>query len=585
MERLGTTIPPSIVSRQSACNFISLCVQDINEDKSTKKARFEPSSRLIRQLQRENNSKQDLEHIFAYPRKVSFNIFENEDFREVRSGEKALVDGEVHTPKCSESRHHIHHSDNIPKLVMKFHSIEFYNHYFFNEEERLTRKLYQAVEKFTLVKDSGRIEYFCSRLSALMNCMDAYATKGVTNLDMHRLFREIQTTVDDLVSSENGIHSSYTTVISTWNELSSLRVSQGFQSTTLMLQISTERKLEDTDSLQILTDSMLILNSKSNFLLESLSDPIKSDYEEDLLDILSKGNMIILTKKQRKLIQLIDSDAKYFSSIVQYPEEQKRRSYVQSERYFIRVMLNGHFVHQTKPTHIIWPSWKLPIDDEVNCFLSRIPDSISIQLYRHNFLVESELLFETFVQCPGKELSAFDNRLTMLAPTKLVLPFTGNLQSKSVDGIIHSTIYWVESTMLNSEANCVDVGVPPRQVQRLIGKTNGISSEGSSFMYNSSNCMESSKTSPLLSKYAFAFLLKNTNHLYMNSSRFQAPLRHQMIRMRLQNFDQQMDSIPLNECDIPKELRRQLIRNLENFPSNENVSYFSYVLGLLNSMD
>jgi len=535
---------------------------------------FEPSVRLMEQLQREDISKdQSLEKICSHP------------FEEFLKELKSHVDDRLN----AEDEETLHES-NPPKtnqdslstksnlnLVIQFHSIIFHEHYHFNEEERLAHSLCEDVDRFYFLKESGKKEYFISRFVALTKSMKDFPDH-CQHSDMRNTFEDIQSILNEIADAEHTIQSAFMSVIQKWKDLKTLRTKQGFQSTTVMLEKdSVEEK--DINSLDGMKESLSILDSKTSWLLQHLSlssnDDDHRDYREELMTLLWTGNVIVSTMSSRTDIRIIKNDTKYLSSIAMHQPEQKRRSLLQAEKYLIRFVLNGNVVFQTKANEIVWPSWTLYLNETVTCRLSKYPNNISVQIFRRRFgLFPDEFISETDIECPGKDISNDAYQLTTLGETEASTTFSSNSNSRNVGGTVHYTISWtIAEEYPTSSLDIPQVGVPPLRAQLMLGQRHH---QLSPTRRNQTAYCSSidDLTFSFLSRYATAFRMHDTNHLYMNYSRVQEPLRHCMILQRSRGQTEWDGAIPLLDSDISTEYRNRLIGYKEESLNDEEVSNY-----------
>jgi hypothetical protein len=461
-------------------------------------------------------------------------------------------------------------------LAIQLDSIVFHEHYHFNEEERLAHSLCEQMKRFHDLKESGKKEYFISRLVALTKSIEDCSNRCL-HLDINIPFDDVQNTLNEIASVEHEMHSGYMSIVQKWKDLKTLRTNQGFQSTTVMLEKVT---IEDIDSLNDIKQSLTLLESKTSWLLQHLSrtsnDSEHRDYEEELMTLLWTGNVIVSTVSTRYDIHIIKNDSKHLTNIALYPSEQKRRSLLQGEKYYIRFILNGYVVLQTKVNEITWPSWTLKLNERVICSLSKFPDYIHVQIFRRRFGLHSdEFISETALACPGQEISDDANQLTMLGETEASSTFTSNSKSRNVCGEVNYMMAWtIGEEHPNSSLDLALVGVPPLRAQRIVGQRHHKLSPNRSIQpFNCHNIED--LTFSLLSRYATAFRIPGTKHLYMNNARVQETLRHYMIRQREFRHPGCNDEIPLLDSDLSIKDRNRLIAEKDRIMNYEEVSIWN----------
>lgn len=531
---------------------------------------FEPSARLMEQLQREDISKnQSLEKIYSYPLDGFLNDFKSHgDDRMEAKDEKTFESSSIEIEKDSSRT-----KSNL-NLEIQLDSIVFHEHYHFNEEERLAHSLCEQMKQFHDLIESGKKEYFISRLVALTKSIEE-CSNGCLHLDINITFDDVQNKLNEIASVEHEIHSGYMSIIQKWKDLKTLRTNQGFQSTTIMLE---KEAIEDIDSLNDIKQSLTLLESKRSWLLQHLSRSSNDtaghrDYREELMTLLWTGNVIVSTESTRYDIHIIKNDIKHLTNIALYPLEQKRRSLLQGEKYFVRFIVNGYVVLQTKVHEITWPSWTLKLNERVICNLSKFPDYINVQIFRRRFgLLSDEFISETALACPGKEISDDANQLKMLSETEASSTFTSNSKSRNVRGEVNYTMAWTMAEEYpNSSLDLALVGVPPLRAQRIVGQRHNKLSPNRRIQSSSCDSIED-LTFSLLSRYATAFRVPGTKHLYMNNGRVQESLRHYMIRQREYRHPGCNDEIPLLDSDLSVKDRNRLIAEKDRIMNYEEVS-------------
>lgn len=66
--------------------------------------------------------------------------------------------------------------------------------------------------------------------------------------------------------------------------------------------------------------------------------------------------------------------------------EKTRRSFIQQEKYFLKVIINGNEVARTEKFFLQWPSYKVPIHEQLSITVYSAPYQVAVQIVKSGFI-------------------------------------------------------------------------------------------------------------------------------------------------------------------------------------------------------
>ena len=246
-------------------------------------------------------------------------------------------------------------------------------------------------------------------------------------------------------------------------------------------------------------------------------------------------------------------------------EEKLRRKRITSERYFARLLVNGHVVGDTKAEQLQWPSFTIDLNHRFNCKMSQKPSEICIQIWKSSsgFLPDS-LISNCFVPLQEEEEeddgTSFDESLIQREVSSSRLAMEGDwLQFASTSNrsdSFHRRLtgsVWIASMSkvrsVKSSSPAISLAVPP---QRLLPTTLSQSKRLiRPPVVNNENVQNSRSCVCLVDRQAMMeFKVPKSGILFSNQSLMEEPLRHQLIKRRQRNPASVPLPIPITELEV-----------------------------------
>ena len=499
-------------------------------------------------------------------------------------------EGRVRTVNRSGRNHnHAHAHETFPMtLVVGIRQVTISNHPHFLAEERQAVELERMHHKLTALSEKRDVEYFCSRLSAIIYKLlamrensKASKSKGEEKADdlvasgveheIHVLYNDMIGCVSKMVSSEHEIYSTYLSILKKWQELCKSRKQQGFQCTTISLS-----KKRDGPSMMNHDDgdniNALIVSMES--MLPWIRDILPTaalDHQEEIKTVMWMIRVVDSTRSSRRDLILASGDESDISNIANFTVEQKRRDLLRSERYVAKLIVNEELVDSTDVKIIDWPAWKIDFSQEFHCSLSSVPSLACVQIYRRRLMgvVPDEFVCSTFVAVPGAGSTIDFSSLCLVAPFEDSYHFDGRGQSGRLSGSLDISVSWDKG--LKSTKGWTGDETAPRvdstsQKRHLQGTRSALTDSGSNIVRQFSSLTQMS-----LNDYSMCFTMPGTRYSFLNPLRFQEPVRHYLIKQRGANRSD-VSSIPLDESNISTDTIKSLIADRKSRYRSDDVS-------------
>ncbi|XP_038600358.1 protein CC2D2B [Tachyglossus aculeatus] len=323
------------------------------------------------------------------------------------------------------------------QLDLNISSLQFSHHPLFNQELVLCSRLLQLFECFQLRRQQNTSHLLYEKLKALTNT----AKRGKHNLETSQLSRKSQQDYHCQISDTKQLYdlekkkdsSLIHSMLKVWKQIKSLRLQQGFSSTSIKLQFQKFTVNKDECAKEELTE---VSETKMRPKGEGDKNLIES---EQFLDVWEKEEgLSYLTSeidekgierlRQPTLIPRLSMNAE-ITNLSRCPmHEQRRRDKVQKLHYFIKIFYNDKQVSCTS-TSPLQLDFKVVFQQIFHIQLMNWPGTIRLEIYEMN--KRSSLLAKIYLPLPNKAALKSSDSLEQaeFSCDKLVMPAYGEVGS------------------------------------------------------------------------------------------------------------------------------------------------------------
>uniref|UniRef100_A0A6I8PRH2 Coiled-coil and C2 domain containing 2B n=1 Tax=Ornithorhynchus anatinus TaxID=9258 RepID=A0A6I8PRH2_ORNAN len=323
------------------------------------------------------------------------------------------------------------------QLDLNISSLRFSHHPLFNQELVLCSRLLQLFECFQLRRQQNTSHLLYEKLQALTNTMKI----GKHNLETSQLSKKSQQDYHCQISDTKHLYdleqkkdsSLIHSMLKVWKQIKSLRLQQGFSSTSIKLQFQKVTVNKDECAKEALTK---VSETKMRPKGEGDKNLIES---EQFLDVWEKEEGLsyltseidekgIESLKQPTLIPQLSMNAEV-TSLSRCPmHERRRRDKVQKLKYFIRIFYNDKQVSCTSVSPLQL-DFKVVFQQIFNIQLINWPGTIRLEIYEMK--KRSCLLAKIYLPLPNKAALKSSDSLeeAEFSCDKLVTPAYGEVGS------------------------------------------------------------------------------------------------------------------------------------------------------------
>jgi hypothetical protein len=394
-------------------------------------------------------------------------------------------------------------------------------------------------------------------------------------------------------------YSLYSKILKTWDEISRVRNSQGFQSTpqSLFKVLREDRTGEDESIIEIVEEFRHCIKwfAKTAKSCSGTSEITTKKLVGNAIETLL---MIHSTRKYRVEIVFNKGDESTSLSILSDHAQRKQwqRKRFHSDHYFAKLFVNDEIVDATKAVQIEWSSLEVNFNTRFEVALGNHPENVYIQIYRRKFTRADRPMSTIYIKIPGKKPDFLHSSLDLLSPFIEWYHFNetnqnGNSNQHYIDGSILVATQWKSTNPSVTESYTCRELIKPKCVtfgqkyigikqRREINKHNIKKSEG---MNN--NLIRDMKPSIQAShnNASLHFILKGTRHYFFNSDFLKEPVRHQQMKQRHFDLPSRTNNfgIALEEYCISRDAaRRSAYERMQSqieHVSNMKLFIFSYI--------
>lgn len=234
--------------------------------------------------------------------------------------------------------------------------------------------------------------------------------------------------------------------------------------------------------------------------------------------------------------------------------ETKRRK---MDRYFARLLVNGHVVGDSKTEAVDLLSFSVKLSHRFSCKMSQKPLSTCVQVWRSASGFLPNELVSSIGFLPDETTFTQEDQLGSSGPLEW-LQFSS--KGSDVKGVLGLGAHIVEYTVKSSPhmANMSE------HLPRLIRSPGGIET----YNQHAAACINPSQHCSGLDRQSMMEFRHNSGILFTNKLVLEEPLRHSLIKKRQKSPNSVLSPIPITELEVQNnDAYHELIKN--DCPSNE----------------
>ena len=312
----------------------------------------------------------------------------------------------------------------ILELAITIKRIRIYYHPKFNEEEKTCYKLWLIYQEY--ISKRKKLLTYAKKLESLVSNATNKQKDFNKKLKQEKndewkehkdLLNDIVNIISDILIKEEAVIKLESSLKDHWQKLQSIREKSGHQCTTTILEeqhIEFEKlsKVKSADNKKNM-DSGTLFHHKillSHISFENLAGIIswlfatvkenkntgQNDYAQDQEKVI-KNLEYICREDNGPIVSFILQQN--YDNISSSPTisavEQRRRRCISSEKYYVRVKINGKFVGKCNAVCLNWSSFSMCFNKTFNCIVLQKPRSIFLEVVRRNM----NALFSEKVVC------------------------------------------------------------------------------------------------------------------------------------------------------------------------------------------
>lgn len=458
-------------------------------------------------------------------------------------------------------------------LEITVENAKLFDHPHVNNEERLVRKIDQALDKYKTSNRKGCVENYGIRVSAIikeiMRLKTFASDQNVENEKQQHnyfcLYQELLNLIAIVVESEMDAYNLYCDILNHWQDLLKTRETQGYNSTVKHL-IGSMRKDEAKkgttfgESIKLLENNLSWFATKVELYRHTVEAAVVEENVKKAFESLSiaqtcRGVRTDLEFSPKKRNQLADehniskNNTRINTRIPQH--EIRRREKIKSHRYYIKLFIDTQLVDTTSDCAIEWPSLEVNFQHGFEVILDEYPRSIVMKIYQYKFGFMDALISTIHVATPGGKKEFKNVSLELVAACEEWYHFSNTYDKpnrKCIDGSILIKTEWriVDDNKYYHNDPLLGNIIKPTQKCNMI---QNVSTTMEKDYYIGLNTMKPSLRSALNDE-SLRYKSYGTKHSFSNSAVFKEPTRHKLMKQRKYLADHMnMDEvkIPLQE--------------------------------------
>jgi hypothetical protein len=401
------------------------------------------------------------------------------------------------------------------ELAINLDEVNFKHHPQFLEEERAASEISSLYVLYRERMDADTIHYLIKRLLSICQCIQTDDADNSNAMSQSNIMCEIIAISEKLLEESKCIKIMEARLEKLRTALLHAREQSGFVSTDLVIEST-----KAADSNEFESNVRVLIDKISFFLLSEMSD-------SPILRALH-GMLTADFEQHRRTLNL--SRSENASQLGWIPNEEKlRRKRIMSEKYFVRLLIDGNPVGDTRRVKMQWPSFRINLAHCFHCKLSEQPTTCCLQLFvAPTSFLPSHLVSSVFISIPHlDEVRGSRERISSI-PTKASYDFANHAELKG-SMLISTTI---EVIPADSDETTYTAKVPRHvTTSRLLSTKISLPRDSRKEKHSLQPYPDGSIQ---VRQAMMAFKCSNKTLI---SSSFQEPPRHTLLRKRQANPD------------------------------------------------
>jgi hypothetical protein len=426
-------------------------------------------------------------------------------------------------------------------LTVDVGQIKIRQHPEFSAQERALARVSCLYDQYRTQIEANLFHYLVSRVTEicrkLLTINSNRSTEVKTSSDLRSMINPL---LNDLKSS-----AAYLVTVS--ESIKSMVVQMKLSWTEFLFTKENDSSCRHADV--ELKTSPLSSSAKLGDALKELGDVIKS-----IQPVLSRFRQDELARSSLNAFQSIQevetavSNLTHIFEVIEFVQVSHTTERVKSrrrkaERYYARLLVNGHVVGDTKIERVDWASFSVKLGHRFNCKMIQKPTCTSVQIWKSSIGFLPDVLISSIAFLPELVCTQQDQLgSSQITATENWLQFSSN--GSDVKGAIQLASRLVERT-LKCSGHGIHMVKMPMHPKKLIGP---LISDIDTYTRTTSAVKPQNRCCP--DRQCMMEFRHTSGTLFTSKTLLEEPLRHALIKKRQRNPTSVPSHIPITELEV-----------------------------------
>jgi hypothetical protein len=374
-----------------------------------------------------------------------------------------------------------------------------------------------------------RVTEICRRLQSIDSKRNIEVkTSSDSRLMINPLFNDLKSSAASLVTRSESIKSMMMQIKQGWNEFLATK-----ENDPLFRHADVELKTSTLSSYAKLSNDVKELGDE----IKS-TKPVLSRIQNELRSSVSSFQFLQEVESALSDLTHIFEVIELISCPLTQATEGVKSGRRRMEKYFARLLVNGHVVGDTKIEQVDWTSFSVKLSHRFNCKMSQKPTRTCVQIWKSSigFLPDEVVCSIAFMPMQEDQLGS------PRPATEEWLQFSSN--RADVKGAIRLEARFVERTV-----KCLSLGThmakmpsqPTKLIRPLIGDFETYTQKTTAVKLSNYRCPD---------RQSMMEFKHSSGNLFTNKILFEEPLRHELIKKRQRDPTFIPSPIPITELEV-----------------------------------
>ena len=374
-----------------------------------------------------------------------------------------------------------------------------------------------------------RVTEICRRLQSIDSMRNIEVkSSSDSRLMINPLFNDLKSSAASLVTRSESIKSMMMQIKLGWNEFLATK-----ENDPLFRHADVELKTSTLSSYAKLSNDVKELGDE----IKS-TKPVLSRIQNELRSSVSSFQFLQEVESALSDLTHIFEVIELISCPLTQATEGVKSGRRRMEKYFARLLVNGHVVGDTKIEQVDWTSFSVKLSHRFNCKMSQKPTRTCVQIWKSSigFLPDEVVCSIAFMPMQEDQLGS------PRPATEEWLQFSSN--RSDVKGAIRLEARFVERTV-----KCLSLGThmakmpsqPTKLIRPLIGDFETYTQKTTAVKLSNYRCPD---------RQSMMEFKHSSGNLFTNKILFEEPLRHELIKKRQRDPTFIPSPIPITELEV-----------------------------------